>query len=319
MSNSSQFRTATINNIRTGTPERDGIRSSQTFNRGPIQSSVVYSGPIRGQTTSTTYLNPVTLGDGTLRTSTYNGGSIQNRVEYTTTTNLAPRLSTSSRNIRGSTLIGVKEGQSRFIEERYVGERITNVTHRHLEERIVSTAKPELKSYVQEIETYEDEPEIRERIVEKEVEVLVEKRVPVHKYVDVPYDVIVERPIEKIIEKEIEIEKIMEREIQKLVEIPIERIVEIPYERIVEKPVEYEVRVERPYERIVEKKVEDIYENLVYHDNYMEVDSRDLHKYVFCYTLLTDKDIHVLRDSPLRSESTSRTRLSRDQSIMTTS
>lgn len=215
----------------------------------------------------------MTLGETRVSTGALGG---QTRVEYSST--LAPRLSTSSRNIRGSTLIGVKEGQSRFIEERYVGERITNVTHRHLEERIVSTAKPELKSYVHEIETYEEEPEIRERIVEKEVEVLVEKKVPVHRYVDVPYDVIVERPIEKLIEKEIEIEKVMEREIQKLVEIPIERIVEIPYERIVEKPVEYEVRVERPYERIVEKKVEDVYENIVYHDNYMEVDTRDLHR-----------------------------------------
>jgi len=269
----------TTTNIRTGTPERDAIRSSQTINRGPIQSSVVYSGvsgPVRTQTTSTGYLNTMTQGERLLGTSSYLGGSTQNRVEYIST--LAPRLSASSRNIRGSTLIGVKEGQSRFLEERYVGERITNVTHRHLEERIVSTNKPELKSYVHEVETYEDEPEIRERVVEKQVEVLVEKKVPVHKYVDVPYDVIVERPIEKIIEKEIEIEKIMEREIEKLVEIPIERIVEIPYERIIEKPVEYEVRVERPFERVVEKRVEDVYENLVYHDNFMEVDLRDLHR-----------------------------------------
>ena len=258
-------------NIRTGTPDRDAIRTSQTY-VSRLDSS--QAAPLR-VVDSHSYLNTNTRGEGTLiRSSNYLGG--ESRVEY---------LGNSDRVIRGSTLIGVKEGQSRFLEERYVGERITNVTHRHLEERIISSAKPEMRSYVHEVETYEDEPEIRERIVEKEVEVLVEKRVPVHRYVDVPYDVIVERPIEKIIEMEIEIEKIMEREIQKLIEIPIERIVEIPYERLVEKRVEYEVRVEVPYERIVERKVEDVYENMVYHDNFMEVDTRDLHKYLVCARL----------------------------------
>lgn len=246
-------------NIRTGTPERGVIRPSvgTLRNAAPAQ---VYTSSLRPTLQASSYLYP------------------QTRVEpaYTTSSYTQPRLSASTRTMRPTTVIGVTESEPRFIEERYVGERITNITHRNLEERIVSSMRPEPRQYVQEIETYEDEPEVRERIVEKEVEVLVEKRVPVHRYVDVPYDVIVERPIEKIIEKEIEIEKIMERQIQKMVEIPIERIVQIPYERIVEKPVEYEVRVERPFEKIVEKRIEDYYENLIYHDNYMEVDMDQL-------------------------------------------
>jgi hypothetical protein len=39
-----------------------------------------------------------------------------------------------------------------------VGERITNVTTHALEERVVSHTKPEMKTYVNEVDIYEDEP-----------------------------------------------------------------------------------------------------------------------------------------------------------------
>lgn len=178
--------------------------------------------------------------------------------EYTR--QLAPHTISTTPQLQASTVIGIKEGQSKFIEERYLGERITNITERPLEERVISSQKPlGQKSYIQEhVDTYEDEPVIKEVVVEKEVEVIVEKRVPYERYVDVPYDVYIERPIEKLIEKEIIIEKIMDKEIQKIVEVPIERVVEVPYEKIVERPIEIERRVEVPYERVVERRVEDL-------------------------------------------------------------
>ena len=271
-------------NIRTGTPERvsHNLAGSSLIRQGGLQTSTTYtSGPTTTYTSGATRL----VGGGYRTTTTTNGGVTRYGGNgYTTRTSqiggpittteytrqLSPTI-TTNRNVRASHVVGIKEGQSRFLEERYVGERITNVTTHALEERIISTAKPEMKSYIHEVQTYEDEPVIKEVVVEKEVEVLVEKRVPVEKYVDVEYEVIVEKPIEKIIEKEIEIEKIMEREIEKIVEIPIERIVEIPIEKIVEKPVEIEKRVEVPYERIVERKIEDIHENLVYHDQYLSL------------------------------------------------
>lgn len=296
----------TTTNIRTGTPERDNIRSSQVIRNGGLITSTTY---VNGGTTSYNtggYTRTSQIGGGYtsngVRTSQIGGGYTSNGVrtsngyvtrtsqigttypgkttttEYSSSRQLSPHVTSVNRNVRASHVIGFKEGQSRFLEERYVGERVVNVTTHALEERVISSNRREMKSYVNEVDTYEDEPVIQERIVEKEVEVIVEKRVPVERYVDVEYDVIVEKPIEKIIEKEIEIEKIMEREIEKIIEVPIERIVEIPIERLVEKRVEIEKRVEVPYERVVERKVEDIYENLVYHDNYMDIDINDLHR-----------------------------------------
>jgi hypothetical protein len=171
----------------------------------------------------------------------------------TVTVNVGEGRVVETRQGRNSHVIDVKEGASKFIEERYIGERVVNITENRLEERIISSNRPEARRSVKAVETWEDEPIIQEVIVEKEVEVIVEKRVPVERYVDVEYEVIVEKPIEKIIEKEIEIEKIMEREVQKIVEVPIEKIIEIPVERVIEKPVEILKHVEVPYERVVER------------------------------------------------------------------
>lgn len=199
---------------------------------------------VNGQWTSTTYAP-----------ETYEVGTYDSQVDQTIGI---------GRRRRNSYVIEVQEGESTFLEERYIGERIVNVYETRGEERIVHTTRAEPQTRRVEVETWEDEPIVQERIVEKQIEVIVEKRIPVERYVDVEYDVYVERPIEKIIEKEIEIEKIMERRIQKIVEVPIERYVDIPIERIVEHAVEYERRVNVPYERIVERRVEDLIENIVY-------------------------------------------------------
>ncbi|KAJ7634633.1 hypothetical protein FB45DRAFT_909405 [Roridomyces roridus] len=106
------------------------------------------------------------------------------------------------------------------------------------------------------------EPEVREVIVERVVEVPVEKIV--EKTVEVPTIVEVEKIVEKIVEKRVEVpvEKIIEVEKRVVVEVPVERIVEVekrvevPVDRIVEKIVEVEKRVEVPVDRIVEKIVE---------------------------------------------------------------
>lgn len=172
-----------------------------------------------------------------------------------------------------------REGPSRFVEERYIGERVVNVSERAMEQRVIHGERPHLHTYVNEVELWDEEPIVKENIVEKPVEVLVEKKVPYERYVDVEYDVVYERPIEKIIEKEIEIEKIMERDYERFVEVPVQRVVEVPYERIVERPVAYDKHVNVPYERIVERKIEDIVENVVFHDNYRDVDVNDLHRY----------------------------------------
>jgi len=180
---------------------------------------------------------------------------------------------------RRARVVDIRQGGSKFVEERFVGERVVNVTEREMEQRVVSAQAPQMHTYVNEVELWDEEPVIKENIVEKPVEVIVEKKVPYERFVDVEYDVVVEKPIEKIIEKEVEYERIMEREIEKIVEVPVEKIVEVPYERIVEKPVAVEKRVDVPYERVVQRKVEDIVENVVFHDNYKDVNVEDLHRF----------------------------------------
>jgi hypothetical protein len=194
--------------------------------------------------------------------------------------------------IKASHVIETREGPSRFVEERYVGERVVNISERAMEQRLIHADRPQLHTYVNEVELWDEEPVVKENIVEKPVEVVVEKKVPYERYVDVEYDVVYERPIEKIIEKEVEIQKIMERDYERIVEVPVERVVEVPYERIVEKPVAIERQVQVPYERIVERKIEDIVENVVFHDNYRDVDVNDLHRYPHAQKLQTEVRLH---------------------------
>jgi hypothetical protein len=131
----------------------------------------------------------------------------------TVTVNIGEGRLVETRQGRNSHIIEVKEGESRFVEERYIGERVVNITETRGEDRIISRSRPEARRSVKAVETWEDEPIIQEVFVDKHVEVIVEKKVPYERYVDVEYEVIVERPMEKIIHKEIEIQKIMEREV----------------------------------------------------------------------------------------------------------
>jgi hypothetical protein len=61
---------------------------------------------------------------------------------------------------------------------------------------------------------------------------------------------------------------------------------------VIEKPVEYTKHVEVPYERVVERKVQDVHENLVYHDQYLDVDVNQLHHYPNAHVLPTEVVIH---------------------------
>jgi hypothetical protein len=152
-------------NIRTGTPERTTYGTSQVIRTSGIQGSTLLNG---GRTYTTTTNNGYrTSGGYVTRSSQIRGGTTTTTypgrtttTEYTSTRQLSPTITTYNRGTRASQVIGIKEGQSRFLEERYVGERVVNVTTHALEERIISTAKPQMKSYVHEVETYEEEPVI---------------------------------------------------------------------------------------------------------------------------------------------------------------
>ena len=143
-------------------------------------------------------------------------------------------------------VIEINEGQTDFIQDNYIGDKIVNVTVITGKDKSISNQRQEMQNYVEEILTQEQH-----------------QRVNVEKYFDIDYDVIVEKLIEKFIEKEIEIEQINERQIQKIIEIPVEAVGERPVERIVEKPVEYVRYVDVEYEKIVEIPVETIVERPV--------------------------------------------------------
>ncbi|MDE6473468.1 MAG: hypothetical protein K2L70_00005, partial [Clostridia bacterium] len=94
-----------------------------------------------------------------------------------------------------------------------------------------------------------------EKIVEKEVK--VEVPIEVEKIVEKEVKVEVPIEVEKIVEKEVkvevpvEVEKIVEKEVR--VEVPVEKIVEVPVEKVVEKVVEKQVKVTAPAKPKVEK------------------------------------------------------------------
>ena len=44
--------------------------------------------------------------------------------------------------IKGSQVIETREGPSRFVEERYVGERVVNVSERAMEQRLIHAERP---------------------------------------------------------------------------------------------------------------------------------------------------------------------------------
>ena len=210
---------------RLGNVVRQAPTTTTGYTTGGVRTSNVVTTGVRGSNVYTT--RPSTTQYGGYQTSTLvqPAGQVVNNGQWTSTV-YAPetyQVGTYDQHVdsnlgygrrkRNSYVIEVKEGQTTFLEERYVGERIVNITETRGEDRIISSQRPEMQTYVKEIEIWEDEPIVQERFVDKHIEVLEEKRVRVEKYVDVEYDVIVERQIDKVIEKEIEIEKIMERQI----------------------------------------------------------------------------------------------------------
>jgi hypothetical protein len=127
------------------------------------------------------------------------------------------------------------------------------------------------------------------------IEVIKEVPVPVKKYVDVIYDVEVEVPIQRTFERERIVEVVIERPIEKIIEIPVEQIVEIPVEKIIEVPVENKIYVDKEYERIVEKPYDVVRENVIFSENVISIDERDLAKYPNAKVLPTDIE-YVHRD-----------------------
>ena len=53
----------------------------------------------------------------------------------------------------------------------------------------------------------------------------------------------------------------------------------MPYEKIIEVPVENKVYVDKPYEKIVEVPYDVVRENLIYRENYRDIDERDVGNY----------------------------------------
>lgn len=86
-------------------------------------------------------------------------------------------------------------------------------------------------------------------------------------------------PIERTIEREKIIEILVEKPVEKILEIPIEQIIEIPVEKIIEVPVENKVYVDKEYEKIVERPYEVLRENIIWRENVIDVDERDVSRY----------------------------------------
>lgn len=161
----------TSTNIRTGSPVRTTF-SSGIVRNGPVETTTTTTSNYHPGITRTSHVG--TLGANGIRTSGYATRTSQVGAGYTTTSSaypgavhttqysgvrqLSPTITSVNRGGRQSHVIEVKEGETRFLEERYVGERVVNVTTHALEERIISTAKPELHTRVTEVETWEDEP-----------------------------------------------------------------------------------------------------------------------------------------------------------------
>ncbi|MDE6211237.1 MAG: hypothetical protein K2G42_04625, partial [Clostridia bacterium] len=111
---------------------------------------------------------------------------------------------------------------------------ISNINDETIKQMMQNQEK--LMEKILELSANQPQPQVVEKVIEKEV--------PVEKIVEKVVEVPVE--VEKIVEKEVpvEVEKIVEKEVK--VEVPVE----------VEKIVEKEVRVEVPVEKVVEKVVE---------------------------------------------------------------
>lgn len=106
---------------------------------------------------------------------------------------------------------------------------------------------------------------------------------------------VVDVPIERTIEKEKVIETIIEKPIEKIIEIPIEQVIEVPVEKIIEVPVENKIYVDKEYEKIVEVPYDVVRENIIFQENIIDIDERDLARYKDAKVLDTEVE-YVHRD-----------------------
>lgn len=91
-----------------------------------------------------------------------------------------------------------------------------------LDQKLINNFKDKLTPRnSQKIICKEETPVFKEKIINKEVELIVEKPVPRYKEIEVPYDVIVEKPKEKIIEKKVFTEVTVAKPVDKIIEVPI--------------------------------------------------------------------------------------------------
>lgn len=166
-------------------------------------------------------------------------------------------------------IVDVREGESRIVEERvYEGEsRVVN-------ERVI---KRERKSETREAKR--EKVDVEQIEVQKIIEVIKEKPVPVEVYKDVVHDVIVDIPIERRIEREKITEVVMEKPIEKIMQVEVEQIIEVPVERIYERPIEVKRTVNRPVEKVVHRPYEIIRENVIYTENVIDIDERDIGRF----------------------------------------
>ena len=160
-------------------------------------------------------------------------------------------------NNRQGTVVDTRqyEGEAYVLEEREGQRREIGVNKGASVIKEVTTGQPYLvsetmigkeneKVYEQAINVTEYRPNIRQQIVQKQIEQVVERPVVMERFVDRHFDVIVQRPVAHYTEVEIpydviyerEVEHIIERDVvtEKILEIPIHRHIEIPYEKIIE-------------------------------------------------------------------------------------
>ena len=218
--------------------------------------------------------------------------------------------------VNQSRVISETKGQPRLLERKDIGTRV--VGHNKLksvqkdqkvyygQSRVVNEKVLQGTERRSEMRTFSNKKQEVEKIQkEKIVEIIKEIPVPREKYVDVQVDVIVDVPVERLIEKEKIIEKRVEVPVEKVVERHIEEIVEIPVEKIIEVPVEVEKIVKVPRERIVQKPYDVVKENIIWSENKIEVDERNLHQYPHAQVLPTKvhrKTVDRYVDRPIYHE-----------------
>lgn len=237
---------------------------SRESNQNQISSSSTIQGGsntrlISSQTGSNQQVN-------TFNTSTYETQTYQ------------PRISAV---IQGTpVVVDVKQGQDRIVSEKVTDGGVRVVNEREL--------RRQRKSETREIKRID----VTEEKVKKEkvIELIKEKPVPVEVYVDTVYDVVIDVPVERTIEKEVIHEVTVEKKIEKVIEIPVEQIVEIPVETVIERPVEQKVFVEVPHETVKKVPFDVFRENVIYRENYIDVDESEVNRYPGATVLSTAVD-----------------------------